>query len=508
MKKFIILLFFVFIQAGIFAQSSGFVQAGLFYSTFISPADGPYIETYLSVVGNSLQYRSNSSGTFQGKVEITMIFSTGNSVVNFDKYEFETQELTDTTSISVNFLDQQRFSLPNGEYEFDIQIRDMYSDNPPFSANQTIVIDLPEDEVTISGIVLIESFEISKENSLISKSGYDLIPYIFNYLPERINKLTFYTEIYNAETAFGEDGRFLVNYYVETFESSKKLDKFTGFKRETAKPVNVLFANFDISELPSGNFNLVVELRNRENMVVKQNKLFFQRNNPGVDIDYLNLATSFVESTFVSKYTDTERLRLYIDYINPVSTDMELNFVQYQIDKGSADLELMQRFFYNFWYDRDPLNPEASWLSYLSAVELVNEQFGAPGKKGTRGYKTDMGRIFLKYGPPNTITDRPFDAGTSGMTVDGDPGAVADGGSVPYQIWHYYTLGNLRNRKFVFANVHLALHDYKLIHSNMPGEINNENWQAELLYRFQHGATMPDRDRYRGRSGDFYNNPR
>jgi len=119
-----------------------------------------------------------------------------------------------------------------------------------------------------------------------------------------------------------------------------------------------------------------------------------------------------------------------------------------------------------------------------------------------------MGRVYLKYGPPNTITDVPFDASTSGMTVDDNPDAVADGGSVPYQIWHYYTLGNQRNRKFVFANIHLALFDYKLIHSNMPGEINNENWQAELRWRFQHDATMSDRDRYRGRSGDFYNNPR
>jgi len=52
------------------------------------------------------------------------------------------------------------------------------------------------------------------------------------------------------------------------------------------------------------------------------------------------------------------------------------------------------------------------------------------------------------------------------------------------------------------------LFDYKLIHSNMPGEIQNENWQAELHYRFKFDATMPNQDRYGGRSGDYYNNPR
>ena len=64
------------------------------------------------------------------------------------------------------------------------------------------------------------------------------------------------------------------------------------------------------------------------------------------------------------------------------------------------------------------------------------------------------------------------------------------------------------NRKFVFANKHLAANDYQLIHSNMPGEISNSNWQAELHWRFQHNATLPDGDKYQGQSGDFYNNPR
>jgi GWxTD domain-containing protein len=508
MKKYFTFLIAFLLPAIVFSQTPKLVQAGLFYSTFDSPADGPYIETYLSVVGNSLNYASDGNGNFRGKVEITMIFSRNDTIVNFDKYEFETPQVTDTSNIKVNFLDQQRYSLPNGVYEFDINIKDMLNEASAFSAKQTIEVSFPDNELNISGIMLIERFENSSESSLISKSGYDLFPFIFNFLPASTNKLTFYTEMYNTSKVFGEEGRFLVTYFVETYESSKKLDKFTGFKREVSKPVNVLFANFDVTDLPSGNYNLVVEVRNRENEVVKQNKLFFQRSNPGVEIDYLDLATSFVESTFVAGITDTEKLRLYIDYLNPISTDMELNFVKYQIDDGNGDLELMQRFFYNFWYDRDPAAPETGWLNYLSNVELVNEQFGAPGKKGIRGYKTDMGRVYLKYGPPNTITDVPFDASTSGMTVDDNPDAVADGGSVPYQIWHYYTLGNQRNRKFVFANIHLALFDYKLIHSNMPGEINNENWQAELRWRFQHDATMSDRDRYRGRSGDFYNNPR
>jgi GWxTD domain-containing protein len=431
-------------------------------------------------------------------------------VINFDKYELLSPVIDDTSGYVNNFIDQQRFQLPNGTYNLEIQIRDLYSDYVPEPINQTVAIDFPEDEVAVSGIQLVESYSETSTPNQLSKSGYDLVPYVNNYIPDGVNSLMFYTEIYNTSKVLGNDGQFLVNYYLEAYETGKKLNKFTSFKRENAQPVNILFANFKIDELPSGNYKLVVEARDRQNEVLASNRIFFQRNNPDVAPDYADYTGVSAQSSFVSKIKSTDTLRLYIDYVGPISTDMELNFVKFQIDQGEADLAMMQRYFFNFWLDRDELNPEYAWKQYLSAVDLVNEQFGAPGTKGKKGYQTDMGRVYLKYGPPNTITDRPFDASTSGMAINDGGTPVPDAGAVPYQIWHYYTLEelNLRNRKFVFANIHIALNDYKLIHSNVPGEIQNENWQAELHWRFQHGATLPDGDKYGGQSGDFYNNPR
>lgn len=510
MKKLFLLFLIITFSTTLFSQSPKFIQAQFFYSKFLSPTDGPYLETYLSVLGNSVVYEKLDNGKYQGKVLVSLIFTKDSAVVNFDKYELLSPMFEDTANITSNFLDQQRFQLPNGTYNLEILIKDANSDYEPGPTNQVVVVDFPENEVSLSGIQLVESFTETSEPNQLTKSGYDLVPYVNNYLPDQVNSLIFYTEIYNTDKVVGADGRFLVNYYLETYETGKKLNKFTSFKRENAQPVNILFANFNIEALPSGNYRLVVEARNSENKVLASNKLFFQRNNPDVTPDYADYTGVSAQSSFVSKITSKDTLRRFIDYVGPISTDMELNFVNYQIDKGDADLEMMQRYFFNFWLDRDELNPEYAWKQYLSAVELVNEQFGAPGKKGTKGYKTDMGRVYLKYGPPNTITDRPFDASTSGMTINDGGTNAPDAGSVPYQIWHYYSLDelNLRNRKFVFANVHIALNNYKLIHSNVPGEIQNENWQAELHYRFQHGATLPDGDKYGGQSGDFYNNPR
>ncbi len=510
MKNITILTLSLILSFSVFGQTPKFVKAQFFYSKFYTPTDGSYVETYLSVFGNSVEYVKLPNGKFQGKVGVSLVFSKDSAVVNFDKYELLSPEIDDTSSITFNFLDQQRFVLPNGEYNLEIKISDLNSKYVPDASNQTIVINFPEDKVSVSGIQLVESYTETTEPNVLSKSGYDLVPYVTPFLPDNVNLLTFYSEIYNTDKVLGADGKFLVNYYLESYETGKKLNKFTSFKRADAKPVNIIFANFNVSELPSGNYRLVVEARNRNNEVIASNRLFFQRSNPDVPVDYSDYDGVSVEHSFVTKITSYDTLRLYIDYLGPISTSMELNFVNYQIDKGNADLETMQRYFFNFWMDRDELNPEYAWKKYLSSVELVNEQFGAPGNKGKKGYQTDMGRVFLKYGPPNTIADRPFDASTSGMAISDGGGGPGDAGTVPYQIWHYYTLEklNLRNSKFVFANINLALFDYKLIHSNVPGEINNANWQSELHWRFQNDATMPEQDKYGGQSGDYYNNPR
>jgi GWxTD domain-containing protein len=458
-------------------------------------------------VGSSVVFVKNDSGKFQGAIEVAMIFSKDTVVVAFDKYELLSPEVADTSNIDFNFLDQQRFSLPDGIYDFEIQIRDINSDKPPFVNIQTIEIDFPKDEISISGIELIESYSKTTEENILSKSGFDLVPYVYNFYPDRINTLRFYAEVYNTSEILGNDGMYLLSYFIENYENQQRQTDYVRFKRETASPVTVLFSDFDITELPSGNYYIVIEARDRENKILASNKLFFQRSNPDVEADYKNLDQTLVENSFVAQITDMDTLKEYIHSLAPISTDMEQNFVKYQVDQPTATLELMQRYFLSFWLNRDNLKPEYAWREYLSAVELVQEQFGYPGKKGKKGYETDMGRTFLKYGPPNTITDRPFDASSSGMTINNGGTPSAGKGAVPYQIWHYYTLDNQRNKKFVFANLNPSTFDYTVIHSNVQGEIQNANWQDELM-RIKEGVSIPDNDTYNGESGDFYNNPR
>ena len=89
------------------------LKAFFSYKSFYSPVSGPYIETYMSVIGNSVEYTQNENGKFQGKIEVTLVFKDGEEIINFKKYNLLSPEVEDTSSSFMNFVDQQRFSLPN-----------------------------------------------------------------------------------------------------------------------------------------------------------------------------------------------------------------------------------------------------------------------------------------------------------------------------------------------------------------------------------------------------------
>ena len=52
--------------------------------------------------------------------------------------------------------------------------------------------------------------------------------------------------------------------------------------------------------------------------------------------------------------------------------------------------------------------------------------------------------------------------------------------TVPYEIWHYYKLNNQVDKKFVFVNSNFSLNEYKLVYSNVDGEVSNSEWRDKI----------------------------
>jgi GWxTD domain-containing protein len=489
MKKLFIQTLVIFLFFFSYFSEAKDLNGFLSYSTFLSPVDGPYIETYLSIVGSSVNYVKQENGKFQGTVEVTMIFRNDDEIVDFSKYEVYSPEVEDTTNINFSFIDQQRFLLPNGDYDFEIIISDKNEEKEPYITTEPIIVDFPADSVSLSDIQLIKSFTKTEESNILTKSGYDLVPNVYNFYPSSINEITFYSEVYNADKLFGENGPFLVSYFIESFNTGAKINFLQKFKREKASTVNVVFNKFDISRLPSGDYSLVVEVRDRENELHASKKIFFQRSNPNIKFEVNDINDIIVQNTFAARISKKDTLAEYIRSLNPIASQLEVSFAENLMK--DAELKTMQQFFYNFWLLRNEKKPEDAWKKYAIEVRKVNQAFSTQIHKG---YETDRGRVYLRYGPPNHIADSHH-----------EPSAY------PYEIWHYYVLGTQRNKKFVFATHDLVTNNFILIHSDALGELSNYRWRVEIHKRDSEPYDFDffnSPSHWGSNTDDYYNNPR
>lgn len=490
MKKFIIpILACIFCSVLIPLQAKN-LQAYLNYTIFNVPGQKPYIETYLSVAGETVVYILNDKAQFQGSIEVTFIFRQKDEIKEFDKYQLFSPEIQDTTAIDFSFIDQQRYFIPEGEYEMEIIISDLNTETKPFSAIQPVSVQFDDSKICFSGIQLVKSFTPSLEQNILTKGRYDLIPMVYNFYPESVSNLTYYAEIYNSEKMLGTAEKFLVVSMIKSFETGNTLKDFVSYRKYDAHEVVPVLNEYDISRLPSGNYRLLIEVRNKQNEMIADKEIFFQRSNPNIQFQLEDLAAIDVNSTFASRIKSNDTLQEFIKCLDPIATDLEKTFIYKQSEL--ADLKTKQQFFYNFWSSRDIVNPENAWIEYYNQVLIVNNVYKTPISKG---YETDRGRVYLKYGPPNIISE-----------------SYNEPSSYPYEIWHYYVLGeSQRNKKFVFYTHDMITNNFKLLHSDAIGEISNFKWQIFLNNRwydpYNIDAVAPP-GTYGSQAEDYYRNPR
>lgn len=452
---FILAILLSAIFSGLQAQS---LEALFYHASFYSPAEGPYTETYLKVFGGSAEFVEISNGNFQASLEVTILFKQDDKIIDFRKYNLLSEEIKDTSDITTNFIDQQRISLPYGNYQLELILKDNNTEIDPLEHAEMISLEFDDQQFRFSEFQFIDKYSKTEEQNILSKSGWDLIPLVGDFFDKETENLTFYSELYNIDKKIGPGEDFLFRYYLEAFETTISLSDFNRFQRQKAGPVNVLLATIPISDLPSGNYNLVVEARDRNNEELLVNKIFFQRFNPGIQINLDDIQSVDITATFAEDITDLDSIRFFVASLRPTSTQMEKQFLKNVVN--SEEVEKMQKFLYNFWLTRNPDYPEAEWSRYKAEVFRVEASFKT---RIRHGFETDMGRVWLKYGAPN---DTEFS--------DHEPN------SYPYIMWHYYSLATQTNKRFIFYNPHLVGTEYILLHSDARGELYNPYWQVDL----------------------------
>ncbi|MCQ2317839.1 MAG: GWxTD domain-containing protein [Bacteroidales bacterium] len=494
MKKLMLLCMVALASFAMKAQTGKTLNSYISYSTFNVPGDKatPYVETYITFETKSLTYIKNTDGKFNATVDVTVLFKQGESIKNYGKYTLNSPAVDDTATMGGYFMDMQRYQLPNGTYSIELTLEDKNDmTGRPFKVTSDITVDFPE-RLCFSSIIGLESYSKAATESECTKNGYDLIPIMIPYYPEAVGKLTYYCEIYNTRKQLGANEKYLLNTYISTFENGTKLTNFFASKRMNAKDTEVILGSMDISSLPTGNYYLVLEARDRNNEIIGFNRFFFQRSNQNYHVDNAVLASINVEHVFSGNITSIDSIRKYIKSCYAISTEVERTYAEELLK--TDDLRTMQQFFYTFWSSRNSLEPEKEWKTYYSQVLRCDASFSGLNLPGCL---SDRGVVFLKYGTPDRI-----------VQSYNEPGAF------PYEIWHYYTLGSQRNKKFVFMASDIVTNNFILIHSNAVGELNNPRWTNEIYHRtydtyYDYNVDQHvEPDSYGDKALDYYNNPR
>jgi GWxTD domain-containing protein len=103
----------------------------------------------------------------------------------------------------------------------------------------------------------------------------------------------------------------------------------------------------------------------------------------------------------------------------------------------------------DYWASADPTPGTARNEAREKFYELIayaNRQFAEEGRKSTPGWRSDRGRIFIRYGKPDDIFDQSRMAGPTS----------------PYVVWNY-----LRNKQlyFIFLDK-TGIGAFRLVYSN------------------------------------------
>ncbi len=462
----------------LFSQKTVKLRAYVDNKQFFAPGIGNYLEVYMQYVGQSIQYKGKENG-LEGEIAVRMSILSGDSVVALDAYRLTTPFMKD--SIVEDFYDVKRFVLKPGNYKLFLELMDLNSTQSPLSATLPIVIEDLNEGIAFSDIEIAELAYKGDENSPFYKSGLCIIPRLATFYPSELTTIPVYFELYNTSTL--EDSVFAVKQMIKN-ENGIELPDYTVFTRHSSSTVVPIMRKVDISLLPTGKYTLNYTLLTRSMIELAEQSYEFDRSN---DIDFaFQTETIVLDPNFQSSITK-DSVAYYLESLIPISRPSEVKNIISTLK--SKDEEKQRKHIQAFWALTAPGNSYDAWIKYKLQVQLVERVYS---NNFQEGFETDRGRVYLQYGAPTNIVQKE----TSPTEY-------------PYEIWQYNKIGSFSNKRFVFYNPDLVNNAYRLLHSDMIGELKNPGWPQTLAKRNTSGGNIDDpnlfmQDKYGDNANDLF----
>jgi len=456
MKKFI-LTFLIVLTFPLFAQRQR-PEFRLSYdlARFRGDAEHLYVEVYYSFDVTALRYvRSNGAFNSEMIMSITFKKTTSDSVVARQAWRIPFS-VSDTAMLesSRSYVDIFGFMLKPDVYHIFLVAQDVNAPNIRDSVALTANLQqLPNSNISLSDVELASSIvQIERDSTnRFYKNTFEVRPNPSKLFGEHQPTLFYYLEAYNLLRNKSE--KYYTKAVVTNAVGKEVINHERGKRR--INDSNVEVGMMKVNTLKTGvyTFSYTV-IDSVDGSAVTSSKRFFIYN-PSLPVDTLvSTSGGSVDASEYATMTEDE-LDKEFERSRYVASGAEI--AQYSKLKG---VEAKRKALFEFWSSRDedkstPVNETK--MEYFRRIEIANVQY----KTGFReGWKTDRGRVFIVYGPPDEIERHANETDVK-----------------PYEIWHYNSIQG--GVIFIFGD-RTGFSDYILLHSTHRSELHDENWRRQI----------------------------
>ncbi len=357
-------------------------------------------------------------------VEVSLEGENGREVASKrSSEEFTVPTYDHTQSLESYRLNTAHFSVKPGEYKIKIYLTDNNSKEVSSTSRKAVVPDFRAGTLSISSLEMIGAFADTAELPLFKKEGRTPIPSVSKSFGDPDTSLYFYFEVYSHRP---ELKSCRLEYEITQRYHGTWVKETTALElKETTTPI---FAQLSIRKFPPGDYRLKATIREGKKEWAKRQAEFRMNWN--------------WEAAIVYNFNDV------LDILRYFSREVDLKALAKA--PSNKRLETWDK----FWKERDPTpasrenEAKEEFDRRVRFVDAYLSHMGLPG------WKTDMGKIYIRYGEPDQVDEdqtglrntNPFteeaDRYTSNVTRIRQTGHAT-------QTWYYFSF----RRVFSFEDV-------------------------------------------------------
>jgi GWxTD domain-containing protein len=415
-------------------------------SRFRGPDDTTaQLEVYYSFPQAGLTYLPDSAG-YKGVLDITLTAKKKDSLFYQQRW-LAPHVVSDTAMLikGMNLVSLQILQLPAGEYVFKMVASDAANE----SRHDSVTFRMPvrpvgQGKVMLSDVEFASIIRRAEQKTVFYKNKIEVRPNVGGLYGEN-QQCFYYAEAYNLLA--GEDkGDYVLRSSVFDAVGREVLNWDRPQKRKYES--SVILDTVSIRNLKTGTYTLLLSvLDSTRKTLTSSGKKFYVYNS------VLGLDSSLQTSTGslpLNIYATMDEPELDDEWKQTKYEALPDEQSQYNSLKG---VDAKRKFLTNFWRRR----PTGMRETYMARVAYANQNFHMMGRPG---YRTDRGRVYITYGPPDDYERHPNESEYR-----------------PYEVWTYNSIQGGVEFDFVLRS---PGGDYELVNSTHRNELHDANWQRYL----------------------------